>query len=77
MQLGLADWAVALPLLFVSFLLAVFMPTGYRLSSHLLNPIEQDGFRLGVAGGGALIASLLIGSLIYMSYNTVFLYYQF
>ena len=77
MQLGLGDWAVALPLLLVSFLLAVFMPTGYRLSSHLLTPIERSGFRLGVAGGGALIASLLIGSLVYLSYNTVFLYYQF
>ncbi|MFL5336971.1 MAG: MBOAT family O-acyltransferase [Geminicoccaceae bacterium] len=77
MQLGLADWAVALPLLLAAFLLAVFLPSGYRLGSHMLSPIERHGFRLGVAGGGALIASLLIGSLIYMSYNTVFLYYQF
>jgi alginate O-acetyltransferase complex protein AlgI len=77
MQLGLADWAVALPLLLAAFLLAVFLPSAYRLGSHMLSPIERDGFRLGVAGGGALIASLLIGSLIYMSYNTVFLYYQF
>ena len=77
MQLGLGDWVVALPLLGFSFLLAVFMPTGYRLCSHLLSPMEREGSRLGVAGGGALVASLLVGSLVYLSYNTVFLYYQF
>ena len=77
MQLGLGDWAVALPLLGFSFLLAVFMPTGYRLCSHLLTPMERQGSRLGAASSGALVASLLIGSLVYLSYNTVFLYYQF
>ncbi len=77
LHLGLQEWQVALPVLGASFLLAVFLPDGLRLGRMLTAPAANDGRRAAAMASAGLVALLFVGSLIYMSYNTVFLYYQF
>ena len=77
LHLGLQEWQVALPVLGASFLRAVFLPDGLRLGRMLTAPAANDRRRAAAMASAGLVALLFVGSLIYMSYNTVFLYYQF
>lgn len=77
LHLGLQEWRIALPCLGAAFLLAVFLPDGLQLGRMLASSTKNDERRAPVVASATLIAMLFVGSLIYMSYNTVFLYYQF
>ncbi|HMR30628.1 MAG TPA: MBOAT family O-acyltransferase [Geminicoccaceae bacterium] len=77
LHLGLQEWQVALPVLGASFLLAIFLPDGLTLGRRLTAAVEAGRRPALVVTNAALVAALFVGSLIYMSYNTVFLYYQF
>ena len=55
------------------------LPNGHRLADLALRPLA--GAELprprAVVARGVLAGLLFVGSLIYISYNSVFLYYQF
>ena len=78
-HLSLKLWAAALPLLAACLLLAMVLPNGHRLADLALRPLA--GVELprprAVVARGVLAGLLFVGSLIYISYNSVFLYYQF
>ena len=79
LHLGLRGWAVGLPLLAAAMVLAVRLPNGHRLGEAVFRRLDAPGPRRGaaVAAGGALTAAGFVAALIYMSQDTVFLYYQF
>ena len=78
-HLSLKLWAAGLPLLAACLLLAMVLPNGHRLADLVLRPLA--GAELprprAVVARGVLAGLLFVGSLIYISYNSVFLYYQF
>ena len=78
-HLGLKLWAVALPLLLACLLLAMLLPNGHRLADLVLRPlaVAETPHRRAVVARGVLAGCLFVGALIYISYNSVFLYYQF
>jgi len=75
----LGDLAVCLPLAGAALLLSLWLPNGRALLPLILP--EPTGSEVSGAAypraAGAALAVLFVGSLVYLSHNTVFLYFQF
>ena len=78
-HLNLKLWAAGVPMLLACLVLAMVLPNGHRLADLVLRPLtsEDMSHRRTVLVRGVLAGCLFVGSLIYLSYNSVFLYYQF
>lgn len=78
--ISLSDWAIGIPLILAFLLLSLVMPNGEGITSWIYAKESDrllDKSRWRAMSYGALTACLLIGSLIGLTYNTVFLYFQF
>jgi hypothetical protein len=79
MHLGLRDWLVLLPCLLAMLVLAMILPNGHALGERVhepANPTLATSRRYALAVGSTA-ALLVVDSLIYLSYNPFFLYFQF
>ncbi len=79
MHLGLRDWIILLPLLSAMLGLAMILPNGHALGERVHEPLNpaMAGSRRYAMASGTVAALLFVGSLIYLGYNPVFLYFQF
>jgi alginate O-acetyltransferase complex protein AlgI len=77
--LGLRDWIVLLPCLVAMLVLAMVLPNGHALGERVHEPLnpEWSVSRSYAMALGSAAALLFVGSLIYLGYNPVFLYFQF
>ena len=78
-HLGLREWVSLVPMLVAAMALAVWVPNGHRLASLAFNSARGQAsaspVRARLAGG--LVAVIFVGAMLYLSYNPVFLYFQF
>jgi hypothetical protein len=77
MHVRLREWPTGLVLILGAAILAVALPASDRLATALRARLREASGRLRVLAGGVAAAMLFVSTLIAMSYNTVFLYFQF
>jgi alginate O-acetyltransferase complex protein AlgI len=75
-HLSLQRWSWLLPMLLGSLVLAIVLPNGHRAAALLDRMVPQPGLAASRLAGAA-VSVLLVASLVYLSHETVFLYFQF